>query len=149
MKIVIGIDSFCYFTNQTFRSKVKSFLINQQQPFADSPKPTPRNHEWFRSLCRGLGMGLIVHHWDVLEQVCWAKAAPVPAAFVLAQDSANSRWHIHQKQGGGRGSHSSTLVIYMLLRNAGWFKGSLSPPPGGLGSSQNATGSVPSPRLLA
>lgn len=42
--------------------------------------------------CSGPGMGLTVHHHPHMPKpVRWAKAAPLPAAFVLAQDSTGSR----------------------------------------------------------
>lgn len=74
-----------------------------------------------RSLCSGPGTGLIVHHhWDTLKQVCWAKAAPVPAAFVLAQDSANSRWQSNTfiKNKVGMGEDAVTAVH--LLFTCSW-----------------------------
>lgn len=102
-------------------------------------------------------MGLIVHHhWDMVKQVCWAKAAPVPAAFTLAQDSANSRWQSNTfiKNKGGWGGEDAVTAVHLLLFTWAWETLADSREvfhlhPGGLKSSQNATGSVHSPKLLA
>lgn len=120
------------------KPKVKSILINHhEQPSADFPKPCHATTNNWKCLPWPWNGTNCPSHWDRLKQVCWAKAAPVPAAFVLAQDSDNSRWQsntfIKTAVGGGRRcSHSSPLlIIYMLLRNTGWVEGSLSPPPRG------------------
>lgn len=81
-------------------------------------------------------MGLIVHHHpDMPKQVCWAKAAPVPAAFVFAQDSTNSRWQsitfIKTTAGGEGGcSHSSALVTISVLLDLPAEAGKPLPAPG-------------------
>lgn len=131
MKIIIQNTVSVFFFSQT-----KSKLNPDKSPRAAIcwlPQTRVTQPQTITSVCSGPGIGTnCPSHWDMLKQVCWAKAAPVPAASVLAQDRDNSRWQsntfIRPELGLGKVQSQQHTCDYLHAPEKHWLRGGRAPP---------------------